>query len=49
MRAVLFSLQRFEWVSGLSLIFNLGKTLLVAWLWWSHEGLAALALGFSMR
>ena len=37
-RAVLFSLQRFEWVSGLSLIFNLGKTLLVAWLWWSHEG-----------
>ncbi len=47
-RAVLFSLQRFEWVSGLSLIFNLGKTLLVAWLWWSHEGLPALALGFSM-
>lgn len=47
-RAVLFSLQRFEWVSGLSLIFNLGKTLLVAWLWWSHEGLRALALGFSL-
>ncbi|MBI5171081.1 MAG: oligosaccharide flippase family protein [Candidatus Eisenbacteria bacterium] len=47
-RAVLFSLQRFEWVSGLSLIFNLGKTLLVAWLWWSRQGLAALALGFSL-
>lgn len=47
-RAVLFSLQRFEWVSGLSLIFNVGKTALVAWLWWRHEGLAALALGFSL-
>ena len=47
-RAILFSLQRFEWVSGLSLIFNLGKTALVAWLWWSHEGLRALALGFSL-
>lgn len=47
-RATLFSLQRFEWVSGLSLIFNVGKTLLVAALWWMHEGLHSLALGFSV-
>ncbi|MCC6650465.1 MAG: oligosaccharide flippase family protein [Candidatus Eisenbacteria bacterium] len=47
-RAILFSLQRFEWVSGLSLIFNVGKTILVATLWWMHQGLASLALGFSI-
>lgn len=46
-RAVLFGLQRFEWVSGLSLIFNVGKTLLVGGLWLSGQGLVALAVGFS--
>jgi len=46
-RAVLFGLQRFEWVSGLSLIFNVGKTLLVGLLWLSGQGLVALAIGFS--
>lgn len=47
-RAVLFGLQRFEWVSGLSLIFNVGKTLLVGFLWLSGQGLVALAVGFSV-
>ncbi len=46
-RAVLFGLQRFEWVSGLSLIFNVGKTLLVGALWLSGRHLVALAVGFS--
>ena len=46
-RAVLFGLQRFEWVSGLSLIFNVGKTLLVGGLWLSGQGLVSLAVGFS--
>lgn len=46
-RAVLFGLQRYEWVSGLSLIFNVGKTLLVGGLWLSGQGLVALAVGFS--
>lgn len=46
-RAVLFGLQRFEWVSGLSLIFNVGKTLLVGFLWLSGQGLVSLAIGFS--
>jgi O-antigen/teichoic acid export membrane protein len=47
-RAVLFGLQRFEWVSGLSLIFNVGKTVLVGFLWFSGQGLVSLAVGFSV-
>lgn len=47
-RAVLFGLQRFEWVSGLSLIFNVGKTVLVGCLWFSGHGLVSLAVGFSV-
>lgn len=46
-RAVLFGLQRFEWVSAISLIFNVGKTLLVGFLWLGGQGLVALAVGFS--
>lgn len=46
-RAVLFGLQRFEWVSLLSLIFNVGKTVLVGFLWFSGQGLPSLAVGFS--
>lgn len=46
-RAVLFGLQRFEWVSGLSLIFNVGKTLLVGFLWLGGQNLVGLAIGFS--
>jgi O-antigen/teichoic acid export membrane protein len=47
-RAVLFGLQRFEWMSALSLIFNVGKTLLVGLLWFRGQGLLALAIGFSV-
>lgn len=47
-RAVLYGLQRFEWVSGLSLFFNLGKTVLVGSLWWMRCGLRELAFGLSV-
>lgn len=47
-RAMLYGLQKFEWVSGLSLIFHIGKTLLVGALWWMREGLHALAIGLSL-
>ncbi len=47
-RAVLYGLQRFEWVSGLSLFFNVGKTLLVGSLWGLRYGLKELALGLSI-
>ncbi len=46
-RAVLYGLQKFEWLSGLSLIFNVGKTLLVGMLWLAGQHLVALAVGFS--
>lgn len=47
-RAVLYGLQRFEWLSGLSLVFNVGKTLLVGTLWGLRYGLKELALGLSV-
>ncbi len=46
-RALLFGLQRFEWVSGLSLFFNLGRTALVWALWHEKQGLRSLAIGMS--
>lgn len=46
-RSALFGLQRFEWVSGFSLIFNVGKTFLVGALWGMKLGLRELAVGFS--
>ncbi len=47
-RAMLFGLQRYEWVSGLSLIFNLGRSGLAAVLWDTHHGMRALAVGLSV-
>lgn len=47
-RAVLYGLQRFEWMSGVSLIFNVGKTVLVAALWASRAGLFELAVGLAV-
>lgn len=47
-RAVLYGLQRFEWVSALSLVFNVGKTLLVGSLWYLRYGLKELAVGLSI-
>ena len=46
-RAMLFGLQRFKWVSGVSLIFNLGRTLLVGALWHLRQGLPELAVGLA--
>jgi len=47
-RAVLYGLQRFEWMSGMSLVFNVGKTLLVGALWAAQKGLVELAVGLSV-
>jgi O-antigen/teichoic acid export membrane protein len=46
-RAMLFGLQRYEWVSGLSLIFNIGRSVLAVLLWDTHHGVRALAIGLS--
>jgi O-antigen/teichoic acid export membrane protein len=46
-RSLLFGMQRYEWVSGLSLLFHIGKTVLVGLLWWSRQGLVSLAVGLS--
>ncbi|HVQ27527.1 MAG TPA: lipopolysaccharide biosynthesis protein, partial [Planctomycetota bacterium] len=46
-RSMLFGLQRYEWVSGLSLLFHLAKVLLVGSLWWAKQGLVSLAFGLS--
>ena len=46
-RSLLFGLQRYEWVSGLSLVFHIGKTVMVGMLWWAQQGLVALAAGFA--
>lgn len=46
-RAVLFGLQRFESVSGLSLIFNLGRVAIAWFLWREGHTVKALAIGLS--
>jgi O-antigen/teichoic acid export membrane protein len=46
-RSLLFGMQRYEWVSGLALLFHVGKTVLVGMLWWSRQGLVVLAIGLS--
>ncbi len=46
-RSLLFGLQRFEWVSGLSVFFHVVKTVMVGLLWWSQQGLVSLAIGLA--
>jgi O-antigen/teichoic acid export membrane protein len=46
-RSLLFGMQRYEWVSGLALLFHVGKTVLVGMLWWRRQGLVSLAIGLS--
>ncbi len=47
-RSLLFGLQHFGWVSALSLIFSIGRAVLVGLLWWSRHGLSSLAIGMSL-
>ena len=47
-RSLLFGLQRFEWVSGIAILFHVAKTVMVGALWWAHQGLNAMALGFAL-
>ena len=46
-RSLLFGMQRYEWVSGLSLLFHVAKAVLVGVLWWSHQGLVGMAIGLT--
>ena len=46
-RSLLFGLQRYEWVSGLSLLFHVLKVLLVGSLWWAKQGLISVAIGLA--
>ncbi len=46
-RSLLFGMQRYEWVSGLSIAFHLGKTVMVGVLWWAQQGLVSLAIGLA--
>lgn len=47
-RSLLFGMQRYEWVSGLSLLFHFAKTVLVGVLWWSQQGLVGMAVGLTI-
>lgn len=47
-RATLFGIQQFRWVSLLSVLFHVAKTLLVGALWASRQGLMALAIGMAV-
>jgi PST family polysaccharide transporter len=47
-RSLMFGLQRYEWVSGLSLVNHVAKTIMVGLLWWSQKGLVALAVGLAV-
>jgi len=46
-RSLLFGLQRYEWVSGLSLVNHVAKTIMVGLLWWAQQGLVELAIGLA--
>jgi O-antigen/teichoic acid export membrane protein len=46
-RSLLFGLQRYEWVGGLSLLNHFAKVLLVGTLWWAKQGPVSLAYGLS--
>ena len=46
-RSMLFGLQRYEWVSGLALIFHVVKVLMVGTLWWAKQGLVSMAVGLA--
>ena len=46
-RATLFGIQEFRWVSLLAVLFHIAKTLLVGALWWSRQGLMALAIAMA--
>ena len=46
-RATLYGTQEFRWLSLLAVPFHFVKIVLVAFLWWGHHGLLALALGLS--
>ena len=47
-RATLYGTQRFRPLSLMAILFHVAKTVLVGMLWWTRQGLFALALGLSL-
>ncbi|MBI1798839.1 MAG: oligosaccharide flippase family protein [Candidatus Eisenbacteria bacterium] len=47
-RAALYGMQRFGWVCLLAVVFHVLKTLMVGLLWFTRQGLAALAVGLTV-
>lgn len=46
-RAMLYGSQHFRWLSGISVVFHLAKTIMVGLLWWTRRGLPELAVGIA--
>src|SRR5262249_1659235 len=46
-RATLYGLQRFRWVSAISVLFHIAKTVMVGLLWFERQGLPQLAVGLT--
>ena len=46
-RATLYGLQQFRWVSGISVLFHVAKTIMVGLLWFERQGLPQLAAGLT--
>ncbi|MEO5618546.1 MAG: oligosaccharide flippase family protein [Candidatus Eisenbacteria bacterium] len=46
-RATLYGVQQFRWMSAVALVFHLLKTIMVALLWWTRQGLPELAAGLT--
>jgi len=47
-RAVLYGLQRFRWICGVSVAFHVAKTAMVGSLWGAQRGLGELAIGLAV-
>lgn len=47
-RATLFGVQQYRWVAGLSILFNVAKTVTVGALWWTRHGLPELAASLAL-
>jgi O-antigen/teichoic acid export membrane protein len=46
-RSTLFGLQNFRWMSAISVLFHIAKTVMVGLLWYTKHGLPALAVGLT--
>lgn len=47
-RSTLYGLQQYRYLFALSAPFNVAKTVMVGWMWWSRMGLVQLAAGLAV-